>query len=235
MRLASILKRLVVRRSTRVALRDLQRAARNAWSDLVNEARHGRALAAHCRGKDDILLHAGSGSFIQPEWVNFDVEQIGPGAFYFNAVNALPLSNGSVTHIHAEHFLEHLDYDDALSFLRECYRILRDGGTMRIIVPDAEKYMRAYAADDLAFFQQLNRLGGSADVLPTKGAICNQMFRMGGAHKFAWDFETLQYALAMAGFRQIQKSFYKDASVTHMIDGSDLWRPLESLYVNATK
>jgi hypothetical protein len=55
---------------------------------------------------------------------------------------------------------------------------------LRIIVPDAEKCMRAYSNNDKVFFERLNNLGGTSEPLPTKGAICNQMFHMGGAHRF---------------------------------------------------
>jgi len=58
----------------------------------------------------------------------------------------------AVAHIHTEHFLEHLEYSDGQNFLRECYRVLEIGGTMRVVVPDSEKYMfrdaRTYSTQD---------------------------------------------------------------------------------------
>jgi hypothetical protein len=71
--------------------------------------------------------------------------------------------------------------------------------------------------------------------LPTKDAICNQMFRMDGHHRYAWDFETLEHVATQIGFREIQKSRHNDSSAPHCIDGQDWWRPHESLYANLVR
>jgi hypothetical protein len=73
--------------------------------------------------------------------------------------------SGSVQHVHCEHFLEHLERRDSLELLTECHRVLDSAGTMRIIVPDSEKYMRAYVADDQEFFAPLVHLGGHQEAL----------------------------------------------------------------------
>jgi predicted SAM-dependent methyltransferase len=181
-----------------------------------------------------MLLNVGCGELIQPGWINVDFQPRSE-AFYFNALNPLPIGDQTVTRIHAEHFLEHLEYDDALRFLGECCRVLTVGGTMRIIVPDAERYMQAYVGDDGTFFERLKDLGGSSEPLPTKCIICNQMFRMGGDHRFAWDFSTLKYVTKLAGFSAIRRSHHNDSSAAHCIDGQDWWRPFESLYAEVTR
>ena len=70
---------------------------------------------------------------------------------------------------------------------------------MRIGVPDAELYLRAYAANDREFFKATEWLGCASYPLRTPLEVVNQLFRMGGAHKFAWDFETLALSLSEAG------------------------------------
>jgi len=115
----------------------------------------GRALANFCRGKSGLLLNIGCGPLTKTGWINIDLEPRDASSFYFDVRNGLPLANGSVKHIHSEHFLGYLDYEEALGFLRDCSRMLQTGGTMRMIVPDLETYIRAYAADDAAFFNAL--------------------------------------------------------------------------------
>ncbi len=232
--LANFFKRLINKRSIRVSARNFRAATVGLLSDLTKEWSHGSDLGKFCRGKTELMLHIGCGPLVQPKWVNIDFST-GEDAFYFNLLNRLPLQSGSVVRIHAEHFLEHLDFADALTFLSECSRVLADTGTMRIIVPDLEKYMQAYATDDRKFFERLKELGGASEPLPTKGAICNQMFRMNGDHKFAWDFETLEYASRIAGFKTIKRSFHNDPKVLGNIDGQDWWRPVESLYAELEK
>jgi predicted SAM-dependent methyltransferase len=223
------LKSLVQRRSTRLYLRSLQRAGADLWHDLVDWGMHGRDLKNYCAGKSSLKLHLGCGPNAVSGWVNIDIRS-GENIFYHNMLNPLPVESGSAQRIHAEHFLEHLEFDDALRFLQDCRRVLAPGGTMRVIVPDAEKYMRAYASDDGAFFDKLRDLGGTAEPLPTNCAICNQMFRMGGDHRFAWDFETLNFLARRAGFGDASRSSHNDPAVPHCIDAQDWWRPVESLY-----
>jgi len=190
-------------------------------------------LAAQCSGKSNLLLNIGCGRLVRSGWVNIDYDPIDGESLYFDAIDTLPIENGVVRHIHCEHFLEHLEYRDAVHFLRECYRVLADCGTMRIIVPDAERYLRAYCAGDDEFFERLIDLGGHVEPLRPKIRVCNQMFRMFGDHRFAWDFEALKMAASECGFSQIIRSSINEGD--YAIDGQDWWRPFESLYANIHK
>src|SRR5215831_14781954 len=109
-------------------------------------------------------------------WVNIDYQPVRGRCFYLGVRNGLPLSNESARHIHCEHFLEHLEFSEAERFLSECARVLEHAGTMRLIVPDLEKYVTAYAKNDISFFEGFRFLGGAVNPLETKGLVCNQMF-----------------------------------------------------------
>jgi predicted SAM-dependent methyltransferase len=212
--------------------------AKRSLADLgvhvSRQVRHRRRLERYCRGKYSLLLNVGCGKLIKAGWVNIDCAPH-DGAFYFDALDRFPIADNSVRHIHCEHFLEHLEFDDACMFLKDCYRVLTQGGTLRIIVPDAERYMRAYAANETAFFQQLEHLGGTTRALRPKNMVCNQAFRMGGDHLFCWDFETLEAASKKIGFHIVRQSAINDIANELNIDGQDWWRPVESLYVNLEK
>lgn len=182
----------------------------------------------------NLLLHLGCGNVCHAGWINVDLNP--PSAGYFaDFRDPIRLADGCTRHIHCEHVLEHLDYDDAQSFLRECHRVLERQGSLRLILPDAEKYLRAYASNDKAFFDQFKHLGGAVNPLELRMEVINQMFRMGGAHRFAWDFETLRHHLEKIGFAEIQKSSLGDISSAFKIDGTDVWREQESIYINAVK
>jgi hypothetical protein len=105
---------------------------------------------------------------------------------------------------------------------------------MRVIVPDAERYMRAYCQNDDGFFAKLEHLGGAIEPLKPKNMVCNHSFRMGGDHRFAWDLETLDTAAKKSGFTASRSSI-NDVEAELRIDGQDWWRPFESLYVNLWK
>ena len=48
----------------------------------------------------------------------------------------LPWETGSVDEINCSHFIEHIPQELRWPFFEECYRILKDGGIMQIIVPN---------------------------------------------------------------------------------------------------
>ncbi len=159
------------------------------------------------------------------------------GGYYADLRDPLPLLDSSVRHIHCEHALEHLEWEEALALLSECHRVLEPLGSLRLVVPDAERYLIAYSANDRVFFGPLQHLGGSVRALVTRMEVINQMFRMGGAspHRYAWDFETLERSLRQVGFVSVERSAHNDVPDPFKIDGTDDWRQHESLYLNAHK
>jgi predicted SAM-dependent methyltransferase len=186
-----------------------------------------------------LLLNIGCAKVPKAGWINIDLNPC-KGVYFADVSRMIPLKDGTVRHIHCEHLLEHLEhldywnYKEAQNFLKECLRVLEEGGSLRLIVPDAEKYLRAYCQNDSAFFETLRNLGKSGP-FRTRMEIINQVFRMGGDHKYAWDIETLSMVLKEVGFTRVEKSQLGDIDPDLNIDLTDSWRYLESLYVNVYK
>ena len=110
------------RPSIRLTLRRLQSALKAVGNEAWLNLRFGADLRRATEGKTALLLHVGCGSTILPGWVNIDAHPSTIGAVYFNAMNSLPMQIATVRRIHCEHFLEHLQFDQAVNFLRECHR-----------------------------------------------------------------------------------------------------------------
>ncbi|MDH5230965.1 MAG: methyltransferase domain-containing protein [Gammaproteobacteria bacterium] len=229
--LKNVIKNVVaesIRQDSRHLLRQFKKLSSNTYHQLVHSHRLRKAIS-QC---EDCRINFGCGDLVRPGWINIDASGR-PGTYYYDLRNEFPISSEQISHINAEHFLEHLEFYHALRFLKECFRVLKPNGTFRIIVPDAEKYMLAYAKDDKSFYEPLVNLGGTPIAMRTKTEIVNTMFRMSGSHLFAWDFETLSLHLNEAGFKNICRSKYRQGE--NNIDGDDWWRPHESLYVVAEK
>jgi SAM-dependent methyltransferase len=64
----------------------------------------------------------------------------------------LPFADGTVDAAYSSHFLEHIYLNDAEAILRECHRVLRPGGVLRLALPDGEAWARELveAGDDEA-------------------------------------------------------------------------------------
>jgi SAM-dependent methyltransferase len=91
-----------------------------------------------------ILVNAGCGRVHHPDWVNLDFAPDSPGILRCDLREGLPFSSTSVDVVYSSHVLEHLDKAAGHHFLKECHRVLRPGGILRVAVPDFEGLVRAY-------------------------------------------------------------------------------------------
>lgn len=89
-------------------------------------------------------LNIGCGQAVHPEWVNADF-RAGPGGIIaIDARNALPFGDAELDAVYHSHLLEHLSRSEGERFLGECYRVLKHGGVLRVVVPDFENLVVAY-------------------------------------------------------------------------------------------
>ncbi len=97
---------------------------------------------------DDIrfndLLNVGCGRRYHPNWTNVDLVPCGVGVKQCDVQRGLPFSDGSFDAVYHAHLLEHLTPEAAENMLRECFRVLRPGGVLRVVVPDLEGIAKAY-------------------------------------------------------------------------------------------
>ncbi len=230
-----MLRQVAIRLLGRPLFGDL-RSLLFAATDLIRRVglRVVRRRMLVARPGDGCLVNIGCGTLTREGWVNID-QAIRPDVTYADIREGIPMASGSASHIHSEHFIEHLDYEDGKRLLGECFRVLQPGGTLRVITPDLERYIRAYVTNDEKFFRELRHLGGHQAGLRTPAETINHACRMGGAHRFLWDFSTLKLVLQEAGFVDVVRSCHSAMSPPLDIDGSDFWRKLESLYANARK
>jgi len=198
-------------------------------------------LASKYEGSKDLLINLGCGGNGLPGWVNVD----GYPAKNVNCVcdcrRKLPFPDGSARGIFSEHFFEHLDYTDEVpAFLAECLRVLRPGGIIRIVVPDAGEYLRAYCAEGWAEIAQLRGLdSGRMDpwmrcAYHTKMELVNVVFRQGPEHKWAYDAETLCFLLSYFGFTEPRRCAYRESQLPELAIDREIRMP-ESLYIEARK
>jgi predicted SAM-dependent methyltransferase len=204
----------------------------------LNEKNVIKALS----NKKDVYANIGcGGSGLAEGWVNIDYIKYENVTSCFDCSKNLPFADSTVKGIFCEHFFEHLDYKNEVPyFLQSCFRSLEKNGVLRIIVPDAEKYLLGYCAAGWDMLKKTRPLDDDlTDVLmgiryQTKMQLINEVFRQDGEHKYAWDFETMKLALNNAGFTVVEKMDYlKSHDPVLAIDM--LVRKPESLYVEAVK
>jgi predicted SAM-dependent methyltransferase len=193
------------------------------------------------RNARDLRLNIGCGSCGKPGWINVDIDASSGVNCVWDCRKSLPFPDGSAKCIFTEHFVEHLDYSEEIPyFLSECYRVLEPRGVIRIIVPDAEKYLRGYCRggwDELSKVRQLGPNltdGVYGSKYNTRMELVNVIFRQYFEHKFAWDYETMEFVLQRYGFSTVRHQCFGESLLPELvIDMPE--RASESLYVEAMK
>lgn len=96
------------------------------------------------------LLNVGCGRCIHAAWTNIDLVSAVPGVISHDLRTGLPFDDNEFDAVYHSHVLEHLTPVDASTMLRECLRVLKPKGVLRVVVPDLEGIARAYlrAVDD---------------------------------------------------------------------------------------
>jgi predicted SAM-dependent methyltransferase len=200
------------------------------------EVRFKRRILPSTRAKEralqkmnDVKLHFGCGPRILPGWVNIDGWNFPGIDIATDLRQPLPVGDAKCRLIFTEHVFEHIDADYRMPVLREFFRILQPGGTLRIVVPDCEKFVDAYVRHDTAWFQTV--LGGSSG-----GAEgLNAVFTM-HTHRVIDDFESLSATLHEAGFSHVERSSFNASAIPELrIDNDASSRMQCSLYIEARR
>ena len=88
-----------------------------------------------------IRLHLGCGKRYIPGFIHIDLADY-PHIDYKSDVSNLSMfEDYSVELIYACHVLEHFRRDKVENVLREWYRVLKQGGILRVAVPDLERLL----------------------------------------------------------------------------------------------
>ncbi len=172
-------------------------------------------------------LNVGCNKKVYPHTINLDYSWFPGIDLTMDIRRRLPISNNRLRGIYCEHLIEHLPFDMVTFCLSEWRRVLRPGGVVRIIVPDAELYLQTYCririGNDVRFpYHEPGK---------TPMMHVNRVFRSSG-HQYAYDFETVAWLLGKANFENITRCEHKRGRDENLLLDSDE-RETESLRVEA--
>jgi predicted SAM-dependent methyltransferase len=194
-----------------------------------------RARIRRLRKRRGVFVNVASGPFLLSDFVNVDMFACAPEVVRWDCRWSLPFGDGACAGVRAEQFVEHLETREELpAFLADVLRVLRPGGVLRIIVPDAERYLRAYCTNDLSGFSALGVTQPFPADLPTRMDIVNHAFHQWDEHRWGYDYETLAHRLRTAGFSRIERSEFQKSLEPKLAQDRDFHAPY-SLYVDAVK
>ncbi|HEV8355468.1 MAG TPA: methyltransferase domain-containing protein [Gemmatimonadales bacterium] len=173
-------------------------------------------------------LNLGSGSHRKDGFLNVD---LAPGAdVTLDLRLGLPFESDCCELIFSEHCFEHFDYPEPISLLfRECLRVLSPGGELRFSVPGTEWPLTDYRdGAEAPYFKACDEHAWHPKTCTTRMEHINYHFRQGTEHRFAYDLETAEKALKLAGFSDIRpRAFDPSLDSKH--------REVGSLFMSARK
>jgi predicted SAM-dependent methyltransferase len=139
----------------------------------------------------------------------------------------IPLPNNCVDRIYTSHMLEHIPYKNLVSFIHECFRVLKVGGELSVCVPNAGLYIQAYVNSR----QFRSSQDGYKPALVNTGSFLDQVnyiAYMDGQHHYMFDEENL--------INTLKKSPFSLVKLRQFDPGIDLEsRDSESIYASAVK
>ena len=141
----------------------------------------------------------------------------------------LPLEGESVDYIASVHFLQEIPLEDLVGTLGELRRVLKRGGTVRLVLPDLDKGIRAYLDADKEHFvvpdEDARSLGGKF--------IFHMLWYGHSRVLFTYDF--IEELLLKAGFERVERCAYGETAsgISGILELDN--REDESLFVEAVK
>jgi predicted SAM-dependent methyltransferase len=132
----------------------------------------------------------------------------------------IPLIDNCADYIFCSHLLEHLTKQQGVNLIKEMYRVLKEEGMVRIVVPDLayaiDLYCKGEKEESLKRFY--NDEGNQSEL---------------SRHKYMYDFDILKSILTDTGFTVVTRCQCQHGK-TPDIDFLDKW-PQGSLYVEAAR
>lgn len=89
-------------------------------------------------------LNLGCGDRYHKNWVNVDINSNSSDVISCNLLGGLPFPNEKFEILYHSQLLEHFPKEKVFEFMKECHRVLKKNGTIRIVVPDLETIVNEY-------------------------------------------------------------------------------------------
>jgi len=195
--------------------------------------------------RDFAGLQIGSGPHHLDGWLASDILPWDLRTVYADATKPLPFDDDTFDYIVAEHIIEHLEYKDAMLMLRECHRILKEKGVLRLSTPDillTHRLMNRPLTDTLERYVWWSNRTFDGAVDPQSAVHAVNRLQHEWGHKFLYDEETLSNALTQSGFADVTRQAPGESAHPaltsvdrHASEIGVEFNALESLIVEATK
>ena len=154
-------------------------------------------------------LHLGCGNSIVNGWLNTDIriteDRLKNGVVFLDASLPFNIPDNSFDYIFSEHMFEHLTYKGGKNMIKECYRILKPGGVIRISTPDLEFLIDLYLHPEKEINKAYIEFDAKRTKQPEDPIYAINHFHTDWGHKIVYDQKSLTNLLSQSGFKNIYR------------------------------
>jgi predicted SAM-dependent methyltransferase len=93
---------------------------------------------------NQLMVNLGCGTHYHADWLNINFTKTGDNVLVHDLTKGIPLDAGSADIVYHSHVIEHFNEGDGLSFIKECARVLKSKGIIRIATPDLLRLTKEY-------------------------------------------------------------------------------------------
>jgi predicted SAM-dependent methyltransferase len=178
-----------------------------AWRARRDLAGVDRRLRREYFGATGVrTLNLGCGRHPLPGWLNSDYHPESDRELYLDVRRPFPFEPSTFEYVYCEHMIEHLTPAQAAFMLRECVRVLRPGGRLRLATPNLVFLIEMYRGQKSLLQTRYLAWAAQSSGLPADEAddvyLINHFVRAWG-HRFIYDEKSLRRAMERAGFSEI--------------------------------
>lgn len=156
-------------------------------------------------------LHLGCGKRYIDGFIHIDAVDY-PHIDHVTTIDHLSfIPDDSVELIYTCHVLEHFKRKEVERVLREWYRTIKPGGTLRLSVPDFSKLCEVYKKE------------GNLEIII--GALFGRQDYLYNIHYNVFDYSSLSKLLGLCGFEAIKVYDWKKTEHSHVDDYSQAYIP----------
>ena len=162
-------------------------------------------LANYLNEHDVAKLQIGCGKYPLNGWFNTDISKniCKNGIVYMDAGKPFPMKDDSFNYIFSEHLFEHLTYEQARNMLKECYRILKKDGTMRLATPNLHFLIDLYLNPQKEINKAYIEFDSKRSNLPANPVYAINRFHTSWGHQIIYDPYTLESLLLEFNFKNV--------------------------------
>lgn len=153
-------------------------------------------------------LHIGCGKNILDGWLNSDYYPENKMAIHLDATKKFPFDDNTFDYIFSEHMIEHISFLDGSIMLKECWRVLKPNGKIRISTPNMRFLIDLYKNEKSPV--QAEYIKWAAGKVIKWAPYYDEIFVINNfvrdwGHVFIYDVKTLKYLLEKSGFVNVEE------------------------------